>query len=241
MFIMERKLMKCRVAELNIEILSRYRYLEDICGKYAADFSSADLVLSASREDLEYEKKVAVDRKITQGKLESVAVCRKLSLELPRFDSFMLHAATFELDGRGIAFFAKSGTGKSTHMLLWKELFGEKLQIINGDKPIVRLKDGVPFAFGTPWCGKEGLSQNRSVALSDLCFIKRNNENSTRRLEKSEALKLLLEQVAIPVGSENILKLLDLLDRTISHCNLWEISCNTDFAAAKQSSSIILR
>ncbi len=233
--------MKCRVAELNIEILSRCGYLEDICGKYAADFSSADLVLSASREDLEYEKKVAVDDKIKEGKLESVAVCRKLSLELPRFDAFMLHAATFELDGRGIAFFAKSGTGKSTHMLLWKELFGEKLQIINGDKPIVRLKDGVPFAFGTPWCGKEGLSQNRSVVLSDLCFIKRSNENTTRRLEKSEALKLLLEQVAIPVGSENILKLLELLDRTIGHCNLWEISCNTDFAAAKQSSSIILR
>ena len=233
--------MKCRIAELNIEILNRYPYLENVCGKYAAEFSTPDITLSASNADIEFEKNATTAKDLSFGRLESVAVCRKLSRILHEYDSFMLHAATFELNGKGIAFFAKSGTGKSTHMLLWKKLFGEKLQIINGDKPIVKVKGGKPFAFGTPWCGKEGLSENKMIPLTDLCFIKRSDKNETRKLDKSEALKLLLDQVAIPSGSINILKFLELLETAIENCNLWEISCNKEMAAAEQSSKIILR
>ena len=233
--------MKCRIAELNIEILNRDPYLENVCGKYAAEFSTPDITLSANDADIAFEKNAAAVKNLSVGRLESVAICRKLGRKLHEYNSFLLHAATFEVENRGVAFFAKSGTGKYTHMLLWKKLFGEKLQIINGDKPIVKVKDGKPFAYGTPWCGKEGLSENKSVMLTDLCFIKRSEKNETRKLEKSEAFKLLLDQVAIPSGSINILKFLELLEATIENCNLWEISCNKETAAAEQSSKIILR
>lgn len=233
--------MKCTIAELNVEILNRDTYLDNLCEKYKADFTTPDLTLSASDADIEFEKKLLTTETLDFCRLESVAICRKLGLSLHNFDAFMLHAATFELDGRGIAFFAKSGTGKSTHMLLWKRLFGDRLQVVNGDKPIITFENGMPFAHGTPWCGKEGLSQNKSVPLTDLCFIKRSDKNETHPLDKGEALKLLLEQIVIPSGSENIIKVLDMLDKTLSTCNLWEIGCDTDIASAKQSSSIILR
>ena len=233
--------MKCRIAEFNVEILNRDTYLNNLCEKYKAEFETPDLVVSARDEDIEFEKKLIAPESLDLGRLESVAICRKVGLSLHNLDAFMLHAATFELDGKGIAFFAKSGTGKSTHMLLWKRLFGDRLQIVNGDKPIITFKEGLPLAHGTPWCGKEGFSQNRSVPLTDLCFIKRSDKNETHPLDKGEALKLLLEQIVIPSGSENIIKVLDMLDKTLSACNLWEIECNTDIAAAEQSSSIILR
>lgn len=233
--------MKSRIAELNIEILNRFGFMEKIGEKYLAEFSAPDLTLEATAEDITLEKNLALADGLEEERLEAVAICRKLGLALPSFDALMLHAATFELDGRGIAFLAKSGTGKSTHMLLWQKLFGDRLQIINGDKPIVRFEGSLPLAYGTPWCGKEGLSQNRCVPLTDLCFIRRSGKNQTKPMDKSEALSLLLEQVVIPEGSENIIKVLDLLDGLLGACNLWEINCNTDLAAAEESSNIILR
>ena len=233
--------MKCRIAELNIEILNRDDYTNRICKKYAADFSSSDLTLKATDEDVAYEHSLSLDNSFNFGRLEAVALCRQLGLALPEKGALMLHGATFKLDDRGIVFLAKSGTGKSTHMLLWKQIFGERLEIVNGDKPIVRFETSTPVAYGTPWCGKEGLSTNTSVPLTDLCFIKRSASNETRPLDRGEALSLLLEQVVIPSGSGNIILVLDMLDRLLSSCRLWEIGCNTDITAAEHSSSIILR
>lgn len=230
--------MKCRIAELNIEFINRGRYFERIAEKYAADFSSPDITLSASDEDIEKEKSLS-PTVVRSGIAESTVFCRKLGHRMPGFDGYILHAATFELEGRGIAFVAKSGTGKSTHMLNWVELFGEKLSIINGDKPVVRLKDGLPYAYGAPWCGKEGLSLNSSTRLTDICFIIRSDENKIVKLDKNDVITRLLEHVVVPSGSGNIIKLLDLIEATVRQCNVWEIYCNARPESAKVSSDTI--
>lgn len=231
-----RMLMKCKIADLNIEINNRGDFLTRLCEKYFGDFSSPDISLSVS--DQELEKELAFGS--SKGYAESVAACRKLAYELPRYDAFLLHAATFEIEGKGIAFLGNSGTGKSTHMLLWKELFGDKLTVINGDKPIVRLLSGRPVAYGTPWCGKEGLSENRSTPLTDICFIVRSDKNEVVPITSEDGAGRILSQIIIPPGSENILKITELLDKTILGCRLWEIRCNTDISSAQISSKKIL-
>ena len=60
-----------------------------------------------------------------------------------------------ELDGKAYVFTAKSGVGKTTHTKLWVEYFEGIASYINGDKPIIRCKDFVWYAYGTPWMGKE--------------------------------------------------------------------------------------
>lgn len=231
--------MKCRFAELNIEILNRERYVAGLARNYLAEFDTADITLSVSDEDIAREKKKS-QYDMSTGMAEAIALYRKLGCTLPDFDGFVLHSATFEIQGRGIGFLAKSGTGKSTHMLNWKKLFGDGLTVINGDKPIVRIKDGVPFAYGTPWCGKEGLSKNDSVPLTDLCFIVRSDINEVIRLDRREILNRLFAQVVVPAGSENILKTLALIDKTVQNCNIWEIRCNPDVSSAQKAANIIL-
>ncbi|MBQ9769696.1 MAG: hypothetical protein IJW27_05780 [Clostridia bacterium] len=228
--------MNCKIADFKVTIKNRGGLIARLCEKYIDDFSSPDFTVAVSDDDLLNEPTPSP----TKAYLESIAACRKLAYMLPAKDAFLLHAATFEIKGRGIAFLAKSGTGKSTHMLLWKELFGEELRVVNGDKPIVRLKDDTPFAYGTPWCGKEGLSENRGIPLTDICFIVRSDKNETVALSPEEAVNRLFSQVIIPSGSENILKIMELLDKTIKKCRLWEIRCNTDLDAAKISSKKIL-
>lgn len=235
-YTLEKTTMKCRIAELNVEIINRGSHIRRISAGYEADFSHPDILLSASDED--------VQREIENGSgpfAETVAFSRKFGQALPRFDGFMMHAATFTVGDKCIALMAKSGTGKSTHMLLWKQLFGENMEIINGDKPAVKIVDGKPFAYGTPWCGKEGLSVNKGAQLTDLCFIRRSEQNSVAKLPKQDCLKFLLGQVVIPEGSENIIKLMELLDKMLQNCNVWEIFCNTDISAAELSSRTILR
>ena len=49
----------------------------------------------------------------------------------------IIHASSLAWRGRGVAFSANSGTGKSTHVGLWKDTFGDEVQIINDDKPAI--------------------------------------------------------------------------------------------------------
>ena len=102
---------------------------------------------------------------------------------MPDFDAFLLHAAVIEVDGLAYAFAAPSGTGKTTHIALWKKFFGDRANIINGDKPIIRFENGTPYIYGTPWCGKEGYNINTKAPLAALCFIERSPENTIHLFE----------------------------------------------------------
>lgn len=231
--------MKCRIADFNVEILCRGRYLKEKLKNYLADFDDADFSFKVLDEDI--EKELLSPNVTTKLYAESLAACRKLVKLAADKGTYLLHAAVFEVDGRGIALIADSGTGKSTHMLLWRELLGDRFDIINGDKPIVRLIDGRPYAYGTPWCGKEGLTSKKKTVLTDLCFIKRSEENKTVKIEKEDAAKRLLSHVMLCDGSEALLNTAALLDKTVRHCNIWEINCNTDISAAKAAKKEIFR
>ena len=231
--------MKIKIAELNIDILSRGRYIEKLCKKYICDFDLADICIDINKNDIMAELD-AVEHQFSAEYCESIAAYRKIGYRLPEFNAFVLHGATFKYKDRGIALLAASGTGKSSHMKNWISLYGDEVQVINGDKPIIRIKDGTPYAYGTPWCGKEGMSTNTSVRLTDICFITRAKENSTVLLGGKNITARLLNQVIIPKGSSNIVKTLDLIDQMAKNCRVWEIKCTADISSAKVSSKAIL-
>ena len=142
--------------------------------------SSSDF--SASGEDSEEKH---------PGFRESLSVYREIARLLPLYQGFLLHAVVIDADGTGIAFVAKSGTGKSTHADFWKKRFGDRVTIINGDKPILRLCGDRMMAYGTPWAGKEGLNENRSCVLKKICFLERAKENRVEKIEQAEGIRKL--------------------------------------------------
>lgn len=231
--------MKIRIADLNIEIANRGKYIEKLSEKYLSDFDTADISICVTDEEIAAEQR-AVNGNFSFDYCEATAVYRKLGYLLPEFNAFILHAATFNYKERTLAFLAVSGTGKSSHMQNWIKLFGEQVKIINGDKPIIKLKDGIPYAYGTPWCGKENLSENTSAKLTDICFIVRGEENTTQLLEGVDITTRLLNQVVIPKGSKNIIKTLELIDSAVKSCRVWEIRCTADVSSAVVSSKAIL-
>jgi hypothetical protein len=116
------------------------------------------------------------------------------------YRAFVLHAALISYRGRGYAIVAPRGGGKTTHAKLWQRAFGSEVAIINGDKPIVRqMADGTFRAYGSPWCGKEGLGENASVPLCGICFLSKADTDTVRPLSGDrEYVESLIRQVVFP-------------------------------------------
>jgi len=156
--------------------------------------------------------------------------------ELLKFSGFYLHSSALEYEGRAYLFSGPSGMGKSTHTRLWQSLFGEDAKVFNDDKPALRRLDGKWFAYGTPWCGKDGININMKVPLGGICFLRRGDKNSIRRLSEIEAAAQIISQT---MHRFKDVKNLDLL---ISHVNklvreipVYELFCLPDTDAARLS------
>ena len=232
--------MKCRFADINYEINNINPSLENRCREYLipAD-AECDELITMTEEDIDSESN---NGGFSRQYLEFIALCRKISDRLPLHSGFLLHSAVFDVDGAGVALAALSGTGKTTHMLLWQRYLGERLRIVNGDKPFVRFfsdEPNTPYAYGTPWNGKENLSCNMRTPLNHICFIERAEENSCERISADEAVDLLFKQIYIPKEPSSAACALSLTDRLIASCSLWRIRCNMDISAAETAYSAI--
>ncbi len=224
-----------RIAKLKVLIKNRYGYVEKLCRNYMIDGCSeedADIVTFASEEQIDAELDIA-ENTTSRGYAEGICIYRNLCRELPKkFDAYLFHSALIEYEGRGYAFAAQSGTGKSTHISIWQKIFGDKVRIINGDKPIFRYMDGKFIAYGTPWCGKENFNINDSVELSAICFLERAKVNSIMKISPQEALMRLFYQLLAPEDIETVDTLFPLLDKTLSIVPCYILRCNMEDDAA---------
>lgn len=172
-------------------------------------------------------------------KEESIAYMesgRQFAVFLMEHDGFYLHSSAVELDGKAYLFSGRSGEGKSTHTRLWQQIFGEAAQVFNDDKPALRRMDGRWFAYGTPWCGKDGINQNKKVPLAGICFLKQANQNSIRRLSNQEALQRILGQTVWRFRDVKRLdQLLRYLDDLVGRIPVYELENRPEPEAARLS------
>ncbi len=223
-----------KMADMVIEIHHRYNYVKWLCKDYIVpDGTTPDLSVRVSREDIEAEIKAA-QTEVSAGYAEGISLYRAICKQLPmRFQSYLMHCAVIEYEGKGYAFAAKSGTGKSTHIFLWQKRFGDKVHIVNGDKPILRfLEDGRLYAYGTPWCGKEGFNENTSVPLHAICFIERSPINTIHSIKADEAVMRIFHQLLSPEDIQTVDALFPLLDRTLREIPCYVLGCNISEEAA---------
>lgn len=139
----------------------------------------------------------------------------------------IIHSSAINYQGNGVAFFAPSGTGKSTHTGLWKKYYPDDVEIINDDSPAVRLIDGELKMYGTPWSGKTAINVNKCVELKAIVFLRQAHENSIRRVKSPiEALQVILPEIYKPVFKEMIDLNMDMLDILIKNIPMYIMYCN---------------
>ena len=166
---------------------------------------------------------------------EFLGLQRKISHLLLEKDTVLMHASVIDVDGKGYAFTAPSGTGKTTQTQLWVKKFGPRAQVVNGDKPFVRFADGQIIAYGTPWRGKEGLGGNLKTPLKAICFLEQAEQNEIRRMESKEVLPRLMKQLLIPTEIGQREHFLDLTEQMLTRIDWYLMRCNLDEETAEMA------
>ena len=163
--------------------------------------------------------------------LENNAIHILIADKLVDYNVLMLHGSALSMDGEGIIFTAKSGTGKSTHTRLWREVFGSKVQMINDDKPMIRIDE--MKVYGTPWDGKHHLSKNTSVPVKAIVKIERAKDNKIESISVKDAMVLLMKQTYISRSPAKNVQILDLYAKLIEKVSFYKLECNMEQEAAR--------
>jgi energy-coupling factor transporter ATP-binding protein EcfA2 len=165
----------------------------------------------------------------------------QFSSRLLNYDGLYLHSSAIEWEGKAYLFSGPSGMGKSTHTRLWQSIY-PAAQVFNDDKPALRYLDGQWFAYGTPWCGKDGININMKVPLGGICFLRRGEANSIRRLTPLEATMRIVSQTTRKFKTEERLDLLlSHVEKLVAMIPIYELHCLPDADAARLSSETMRR
>lgn len=225
-----------KIADTVIRVAHRFPLVRLVCQDYITDEASPFLTVSTTEDEIRHALPL-YENIHTMGEMENLLVFLKILRSAYLFRTLPLHAAVIEYKGRGYAFAASSGIGKSTHVRLWREVFGESVHVINGDKPFLKAlpaEDGSVqiLAYGTPWCGKEGLQRKTSVPLAGLCFLERGSENAIRPCGEAEAVTHFFEHIPGPECEEEADFYLQFADKLLSHVPVYILRCNQNPDAA---------
>ena len=223
--------MVIELAGIPIEIHPEGDYLKSMCKPFLTEKPA-----QATVEDALLERCIELVSDETSYKrkevCEAFAALEAFHQTLLPYDCMFFHAMLVELNGALYAFSGPSGAGKSTQGALWRDELGAT--IVNGDKPFLRLDNGIWYGASSPWKGKEHLGEAGHYApLRAICFVEQAGENSIRRLDADEAAVRLLRQTRIPFDPALVQMLFDLVERLAKQVPTYVLEC-TDAPEAAQ-------
>lgn len=175
---------------------------------------------------------IAEDPPADELEYEFVALYKKILNYLIEHKVIYLHGSLISINGNGYLFMAPSGTGKSTHVRLWKERYGDQVTVINDDKPVVKVNGDVR-AYGTPWNGKHRLGCNSVVPLKGIVRLRRGLTNKSDELDKREALKLLYIHTLHFDDACKMKLMLEVIGTIVEKVRFYDLQCNMELEAAE--------
>lgn len=134
----------------------------------------------------------------------------------------IFHAVAFTWQDRGYLMTAPSGTGKTTQYALWKKLYGDEVQMINGDKPALSFAESEIRIYPTPWTGKENMGQMRTAPLCGIVVLEQAQTDEIRLLSPKEAIARIFCQFMIPAEEPKEAKIVAAMtDRMLRETPVW--------------------
>jgi AAA domain-containing protein len=115
-------------------------------------------------------------------------------------------------DGTGRLFVGHSGAGKSTTSRLWLRQPGSC--VLSDDRIILRLRDGKPLMYGTPWHGDAGLAAQASATVHQILLLEHAERNEFVPLDPARAIAELFARTFVPYHSPSgLAHTLDFLEK----------------------------
>ena len=228
------------LAGQRVGICSIYDEVYHLCRDYLSDETEVSFRVETRPEDIACEqekslREAALERKpavlYPESYLETLAVYRKIALGMLNYDTWLMHGSAVAVGNEAFLFTAPSGTGKTTHTQLWLEQVPGAF-VVNGDKPLLRMRDGICEACGTPWSGKENMNRNVIVPLHAICFLNRGEENRIDEISFREAAPLLLQQSYRTADFLIMQKTMQLVKSLGGCVRFYRLFCNMESEAA---------
>ena len=229
-----------QIAGRVVSVSTVFESTSSFCKSYFSQRES-DLSVMTTMADIAFEREKAARenalegvpvRNLSDNLLEITALQRKIVEEFIPRNILLFHGSVVAVDNTAYLFTAKSGTGKSTHTRLWREMFGDRAVMVNDDKPFLQLTDTGVIAWGSPWNGKHRLGSNIGVPLKSICFLERSAKNWVKPITPAEALAMLFQQSQRPQNPANMPKYMELIDKLASRVEFYRMGCNMDPEAA---------
>jgi len=128
----------------------------------------------------------------------------KISNLLPRYNCCLFHGVSFMYKNKVYILTAPSGTGKTTQYKNLKKLYGDQIQIMNGDKPILEVGKRI-IVHPSPWFGKEGYRSNKEGELKGIIYLEQGKTDSIEKMNIGQAVLPILSQFLYEEKSREIL------------------------------------
>lgn len=113
-----------------------------------------------------------------------------------------IHSASILYRERAWIFSGPSGTGKSTHTNLWKEILS--VPVLNGDLNLLSMSKDSPMIHGIPWCGTSGISTTASHPLGGIVLLQQHPTNQVVPLSEDTKRLLILQRLISPNWTETL-------------------------------------
>lgn len=150
-----------------------------------------------------------------------------------RKETLLIHASLVRQAGFGYAFIAKSGTGKSTQVSMWLRYL-EGCDLMNDDNPVIRMIDGKPYIYGSPWSGKTPCYRNVKAKLGAITQIDRASANSIEQLKPAEAFASMLVSCSMMKWDKDIFnRICDTVTHIIETTGIYILHCLPNKEAAE--------
>ena len=168
--------MKVKIADIITELNPKYVDTIELIKPFLYDGKSvADFQLTVADDYIEALFQRA-NGKSTRAQLENFAFSNAFNRKVIAYDAMLVHSSALVYNNGAYLFSGNSGVGKTTHTKLWLKAFGDKVHIMNDDKPVVRLYNDHAVVFGTPFDGGSGIALNESYPLNAIAFIERGKQ-----------------------------------------------------------------
>ena len=230
------------LAGVPIQYILRYTgtksYFEDfICKEH-----TKEKALTVTDELWERHRNV-VDKSLSNEYAEFYALIGISSRELLKYGKCLFHGVAFVWNKKAWIITAPSGTGKTTQYRLWKRIYGDEIELINGDKPIVECKsDGSIWVYPSPWNGKENYSGRASAQLAGIIYLEQAKYNCIERMDIQNLILPIYRQFLFYGDYESEIRAVGKMEEQIlSNIPVWKLSNLGDEESVRMSHEIILK
>ncbi len=231
------------IAEIETEINTVYPSSYFFCQEYLSngtplikiEVTKEDIQLEVEKEEKKYfftctefsgrQNNQIKTKEINESKIELPIVYRKIVEAVLDYNIIFMHGAVIAVQNQAFMFSAPSGTGKTTHIMKWLQNRRDSI-VVNGDKPLIKITDSNVTAYGTPWCGKEGMGTNTKSQLKAIVLMERSEENHIDEITFGQAYPFLLQQTYMPQNPEKAKKTLSLLAKLYNQVRIYRFRFN---------------